>query len=325
MDDMGTLTQQTILVTGGTGFIGSHVIEQLLQQKCRVISTSLGVEPRSYFNTQHLDKQVQTIYADITNNVRIASIIGSNDVDYIIHFAAQPLVQTAYRYPRETFLTNIMGTVNILEAARHTPSIKGILIASTDKAYGKKDTVYHESDPLCGDHPYESSKASADLIAQTYAKTYHMPVVVTRFGNVYGPGDMHEDRIIPGIMHAILTNTELIVRSDGTYVRDYCYVRDIAQATIQLLEHIGTTNGQAFNISSDDTYSVIDLIKKTESVLKKKIAYRIMDTVQNEIPRQSLSYDHIRKITGWKPCYTLKTGLVETYTWYKNTYETCLF
>ena len=315
---MGTLTQRTILVTGGTGFIGSHVVEQLLKQQCRVISTSIEHDPRSYFQTQQMNRHVQTIFADVTNYTRMASVIGSNDIDYIIHLAAQPLVETAYRYPRETYLTNIMGTVNILEAARHTPSIKGILIASSDKAYGKKKTDYTESDPLQGDHPYESSKSSADLIARTYAKTYHMPIVITRFGNVYGPGDLNTDRIVPGIMHAVLTNTELVIRSDGTYVRDYCYVRDIARATVELLEHTGTTSGEAFNISSDDTYSVIDLLKKTESVLKKKIAYRITNTAQNEIPRQSLSYERIRKTIGWKPTYTLKTGLIETFSWYRK-------
>lgn len=316
MDDMGTLTGSTVFITGGNGFIGSHVTEQLLAHRCRVIVSSIEHDPSSYFYTRHLDAKAHTVFADVTDYERISSIIASRDVEYVIHFAAQPLVEAAYHNPRETFLTNIMGTVNVLEACRHCPRVKGILIASSDKAYGKKQTPYLEHDALRGDHPYESSKSSADLIAQTYANTYHMPVVITRFGNVYGPGDVNWNRIVPGAMAAILTNTPLTIRSDGTYVRDYCFVDDIAEATIALLEHIDTTAGQAFNISTDDTFSVTDLIKKIERVLRVSIMCHITNTAQNEIPRQSLSYERITQATGWKPSHTIEKGLRETFAWY---------
>ena len=142
--------------------------------------------------------------------------------------AAQPIVYTAYSNPRETLESNIMGTVNILEAARLSPKIKGVVVASSDKAYGKKCDNAVETEPMAGDHPYDVSKSCTDLIARMYAKTYDLPVAVSRFGNIYGPGDMNFNRIVPGVMKAILKNETLEIRSDGKFIRDYVYVKDVA-------------------------------------------------------------------------------------------------
>jgi CDP-glucose 4,6-dehydratase len=322
---------QTILVTGGTGFVGAHLVEALVKKGNRVIVTYRATDPASYFFREKLDKKVVLAACDLSDFDRVLNIITRYEVDTICHLGAQAIVSTAYINPREAIATNVLGTVNMLEAARLTKNVKRIIVASSDKAYGKMEKTqnakyatprdgifeYHETDPLAGDHPYEVSKSAADLIAQTYWKTYRVPVVITRFGNIYGPGDMNTNRIIPGIMQSLIRKEKLLIRSDGTFVRDYVYVGDVAAGYQFILDHFDSMCGGAFNLSSDETYSVLDLIKKTSKILHKKIRYEIQNTQVNEIPYQHLSWGKIKEF-GWKPKYTLGRGLTLTYRWYKK-------
>jgi len=305
---MINLKNANILVTGGTGFIGSHLIEALLKQKANVISFSLETDPLSYFCSQKLDKKVKSIILDICEFDKVFNLITRFQIDYIFHLAAQSLVEIAFHNPQKTLQTNILGTVNILESARLYPRIKGIVVASSDKAYGKilyschsdqakrveesrslsasllayaRDpstslgmthrVKYIETDPLKGDHPYEASKSAADLISYSYHKTYQLPVTVTRFGNVYGEGDLNFSRIIPGTIKSIVKNEILEIRSDGQYVRDYLYVKDVVTGYILLAKNIGKIKGEAFNFGSKETLSVLQVIKLMEKHLGKKI------------------------------------------------------
>ena len=185
--EMKSFKNQTILVTGGTGFVGSHLVERLLKEKANVITTYKALDPKSYFFTRKLQKKTTLAHVDIVDFERVFDLITKYEVDFIFHLAAQPLVDAAYYNPRRTMDSNIRGTINILESARLYPRVKGVVFASSDKAYGKlTKEKYLESDPLRGDHPYEVSKSAADLIAYSYYKTYGVPVVITRFGNIYG-------------------------------------------------------------------------------------------------------------------------------------------
>ena len=168
-----------------------------------------------------------------------------------------------------------------------------------------------------GDHPYDVSKSCEDLIAYTYFKTYGLPVAITRFGNVYGEGDLHFDRIVPGICQSLALAKPLRVRSDGTYIRDYIYVQDELRGYLLLLESSDEVNGEAFNFSSQDTYSVVDLIKKMEELLQQKIPYRIQNSAKNEIPYQHLNDTKVR-ILGWKPVSTLESTAQKVFEWYKK-------
>lgn len=307
-----------VLVTGATGLVGGHIVEKLLNQGASVFITRRSYNPRSYFVDMGYDKKTVSAICDIKDFDRVYDIISKYEIEYIFHVAAQPIVPTAFINPKEAFETNIMGTINILEAARKCPNIKGVVVASSDKAYGKKCDNADETSPMAGDHPYDVSKSCADLIARTYAKTYDLPVAVSRFGNIYGPGDLNTNRIVPGIMKSIIYNEELELRSDGSFIRDYVYVKDVADGYLLLMRNIDSVKGEAFNFSTGYNFSVIQIIEKISKVIGKKCKYRITNNQKNEIASQSLNYGKATNILGWKSAYTFEEGMKETYEWYKK-------
>jgi CDP-glucose 4,6-dehydratase len=310
------LAGKNVLVTGGAGFIGSHLVKKLLE-KNTVIVTDLGRNPNSYFAREKLYDKTIFEECDITDFRRIHSVIVKHQVNFVFHTAAQAIIDTAYDNPLETINSNVMGTANVLESCRLYGKVDGILVMSTDKAYGKLPRV-DEKKPLSGDHPYEVSKSAADFIARSYYKTYKLPVVVTRFGNVYGEGDLNFSRIIPGILLSILKNQPLLIRSNGKYIRDYVYVKDVVDATLILANNIKKSQGEAFNISSLENLSVIEVIKRIEKILNLKINYKILSIAINEIPKQSVNFNKIKKTFGWNPSHNFKNVIPEIFDWYED-------
>ncbi len=317
---MNSLKGKNVLVTGGAGFVGGHLVEELLKQKANVIFVDINLNNKSYLYTKNLDKKTKVINLDICDYKKLLVLIKNNKVDLIFHLAAQALVEDAYKNPKHTLQNNIISTINILEATRTNSKIKGLIIASSDKCYGKlsKDK-YVETDPLSGDHPYDTSKSVTDLISTTYYSTYKIPVVVTRFGNIYGEGDLNFSRIIPGIMKGLVMNEVLDVRSNGKYVRDYLYVKDVVNGYLLLANNIDKVKGEAFNFGSDETLSIIELIKLIEKIFNKKIRYKILNSAKNEIPYQSLDYSKINKMFKWQPKHSLQSTVAKIYKWYINT------
>lgn len=310
------LADKRILVTGGDGFIGSHLIKALLKRGARVIVPFIGSDS-NYKVPIEKQKKLKLISQNITNKQGVFRLIDENKIDFIVHLAAQTLVTDAVKNPHDTLRTNIMGTINVLEAARRSKRIKRVIVASSDKAYGRSEKAYRESYSLNGDHPYDVSKSSADLISQAYFKTYKTPVVITRFGNVYGEGDLHFDRLIPGICKSIVEEETFLIRSNGKYVRDYLYVEDVVDGYLLLLNKTDVITGQAFNFSSSDHLSVLEVIGKMENVLKVKIKYRITNSAINEIPYQHLESSKIRKL-GWMPKHTFEKKINSVFKWYKS-------
>ncbi len=334
---------RNILVTGATGFVGSHLTEELVKTGAKVTATTHHpVARNSYFASKHLGRKTKVVQIELADYKSVGKLISETKSDCIYHLAAQPVVDTAFRDPKATLYSNIVGTINLLEAARRYGKTRAIVIASSDKAYGKMEPgmmnnelrimntkknnyqrptanhqlKYIESDPLRGDHPYEVSKSSADLISYSYFKTYGLPVTITRFGNIYGEGDTHFSRIIPGIMEAIVKKKTFPIRSNGKYIRDYLYVKDVVRGYMLLAQNIGKTKGEAYNFGSDESLSVVDLISLLEKVLKIKIKYKILDIAKNEIPYQSLDWTRIRKTLGWKPQYSFADTAKNIYLWY---------
>lgn len=337
---MNNLKNKNVLVTGGAGFVGGHLVEELVKLKANVIIVDINLDKRSYLFTENLHKKCKVIKLNICDYKKLLSLIKKNKIEFIFHLAAQAIVEDAYKSPKYTLENNILSTINVLEAVRLNPQIKGLIVASSDKAYGKlaktpavnanvsqkartagvklKLGKYTEDSPLSGDHPYDTSKSVTDLISTTYYKTYKIPVVVTRFGNIYGEGDLNFSRIIPGIMESLVKNEKLKIRSDGKYVRDYLYVKDVVAGYLLLAENIETIRGEVFNFGSDETLKVLDLIKIVEKNLSKKIKYKILNIAKNEIPYQSLDYSKIKKTLGWKPKENIKLTAKKILGWYQR-------
>lgn len=312
------IKKANVLITGGCGFIGGHLVERLISKGANITVLDIILDPKSIFAQNNLTKLVNLQIIDIRDRDKVLKTFKKYKPSYIIHLAAQPIVENAYFDPYETFETNIMGTVNILDAIRLIGGVKGVIIASSDKAYGKSDRPYKEDFPLRGDHPYDVSKSCQDLIAQSYYKTYKLPIVITRFGNVYGEGDFHFGRIIPDICKSVVQKKTLLLRSDGQYVRDYIYVNDVVDGYIMLFENIGKISGEAYNFSSADTLSVLEVVKKSEQTLGVKITYKILNTAQNEIPYQHLDDSKIRRKLGWKAKHNLGNSLRKVLLWYEK-------
>lgn len=312
------LKGHNVLVTGGTGLVGGHVTEKLLSLGANVIVMDIVLKPKSYFETQKLAEKVTLLMQDVRDLKKLREVVISNKISYIFHLAAQALVPLAYQDPVLTLDTNIMGTVNILEVAKENSGIKGVVVASSDKAYGKdcKDAV--ETQKLAGDHPYDVSKSAADLICTAYFNTYGVPVTISRFANIFGPGDLNFDRIIPGALEALILNKTLEIRSDGKFVRDYLYVKDVAEGYVLLAEKIDQAKGQAFNFSSGNNLNVIEIVEKVSKYTGKKSSYKILNLQKNEIPFQSLNFQKARKILGWQAKYTMEEGIKESFGWYQK-------
>ncbi len=319
---MAELKQSNILVTGATGFIGSHLVEELLKHNSgNIICTYRSQNPRSYFNSQKLFEKVTLVNCDVKDFKKVFDIITKYNIDIVFHFAAQAIVGTAYKNPLEALETNIMGTANILEACRLKGELKSIVIVSSDKAYGKSmELPYKETSPLKGDHPYDVSKSSADLITQTYFKTYGLPVVVSRFSNVFGEGDLNFSRLIPGVLESIIKKQEFLIRSNGGMVREYTYVKDIVEGCIKLAQKTESIMGESFNFGSKNIFSVMEVIEKIQETLSEKVNYTILNIAKNEIPQQYLDWTKANARLDWSPKTSFEEGIKKTFNWYKDLY-----
>lgn len=310
-----------VLVTGGTGFLASHLIEQLIEYGSHIIVLDICYNPKSYFFINHFEKDATMLYVDIKDKDRVFDIISKYNPEIVFHLAAQTIVPTAYLNPAETLYTNVMGTVNILEGARLFSNFKAIVVASSDKAYGISDTLpYIETNKIEGKYPYDVSKSCTDLISSMYFFSYNLPVIITRMANMFGPGDLQFSRIIPATMTSIIKNQPLNIRSDGSPIREYIYVKDVVSGFIRLAENITRTKGEAFNLASDVKFSVLELVNRISLILDQKVDVNILNTAKAEIPTQYLSYEKINKRIGWKPEYSFEEGIRRTYQWYKHSY-----
>jgi CDP-glucose 4,6-dehydratase len=246
------------------------------------------------------------------------------ETEYLFHLGAQTIVGVGNRSPLTTFRANIEGTWNLLEAARvieqYSSSLQAICVASSDKAYGSSSKLpYTEEMSLHGEHPYDVSKSCSDLIAQSYGVTYSLPVVIARMGNIYGPGDLNFNRIIPGTIKSILEKKNPQIRSDGTPVREYFFVADAVDAYLTMAEQAkALRHGSAFNFSSGERKTVLDVVKIIISLMKSDCTPEILDMAKHEIQEQYLSIKKAKTQLKWKPRYTLRKGLVPTIEWYKK-------
>ncbi len=317
----GFWPERTVLVTGATGLLGSCLVNELLDAGAYVVSLVRDGVPESSFIRSGLSERTTVVRGDVRDGALIERALGEYEVDTVIHLAAQTIVQTANRNPVSTFEVNVGGTWTLLEACRRV-GIRQVVLASTDKAYGTHTNLpYTEEMPLQGNHPYDVSKSCADLIGQTYAASYALPVAITRCANLYGGGDLNWSRIVPGTIRSILRGERPVIRSDGRYVRDYLYVKDAARAymlTASRLPDDRTLAGAAFNLSCEAPVTVLELVDRLTALMGSDLEPDVRDEASNEIREQYLSAERARKMLGWAPLYDLDEGLRETVAWYRD-------
>jgi len=313
--------QKNILVTGGSGILGSWLVEMLVEKGANVtVLLRDDVQSSRLFETG-VAKKINISRGELESYYDVERTINEYEIDTVFHLGAQTIVGTANRSPISTFKANIEGTWNVMEACRNAPLVKKIVVASSDKAYGDQEKLpYTEDTPLQGRHPYDVSKSCADLIAQSYYHTYRTPVCIARCGNIYGPGDLNFNRIVPGTIKSILLGERPTIRSDGTYVRDYIYVKDAADAYLILAEKMDGKDvlGQAFNFSTKNKINVLELVKTVLKEMNSKLEPIILGEANAEIKKQYLSSDKAKKILGWEARYSIEQGLKETINWYRE-------
>ena len=310
------------LVTGATGLLGGWLVRRLLEAEADVVCLVRDWVPQSEFVRARLNDRVKVVTGDVRSQSLLERVLGEYEIDTVIHLAAQTIVSIANRNPVSTLETNIAGTWATLEACRRSSSVKQIVVASSDKAYGDhKQLPYSEDAPLVGRHPYDVSKSCADLIAQSYAVTYRLPVAITRSGNFYGGGDLNWNRLVPGTIRSVLRGNRPVIRSDGKFVRDYLYADDGAAANMLLAERLASDDtliGQAFNFSNESQATVLEVVERILKLMRSELEPEVRNEAVNEIREQYLNAQKARQILGWKPLFTLDEGLRHTIDWYRE-------
>ena len=319
-------TDRRVFVTGATGMVGSWTVKELLRAGAHVVALIRDADPRSELYRSGDYLRTAVVQGCLEDFWSLERAINEHEIDTVFHLAAQPIVGAAQRFPLQTFEANIRGTYNLLEACRiHEQLVRRVVIASSDKAYGKQtDLPYTEETPLNGRHPYEVSKSCADLIAQAYHSSYDLPIAIARCGNIFGGGDLNWNRIVPGTICSLLRGQRPVIRSDGTYVRDYIYVKDVARAYIQVAEQLSDARveGEAFNFSPSRPLSVMELVDAIRRVMGcEHIEPQVLNNAEGEIHSQYLDAGKAQRVLGWKPHYSLEDGLAETVAWYKAALE----
>jgi CDP-glucose 4,6-dehydratase len=313
---------RSVFLTGCTGLLGSWMVAELLRRGAKVTGLVRDLVPKSRLYTDEWANKINIVRGGVEDVGVIERAIAEYEVDTVFHLAAQTIVGVANKHPLGTFEANIKGTWNLLEACRRVGGVSRIVIASSDKAYGDQEVLpYNETTPLQGEHPYDVSKSCADLISRTYYISYGLPVCITRCGNFYGGGDLNFNRIVPDTIRSALRDKPVTIRSDGSYIRDYFYVKDGVLAYLHLAEQMDRKEvlGKAFNFSNELQITVLELVRKILVLMNKTdLEPVILNRAINEIKHQYLSAEKARKFLNWHPEYTLEKGLEETIKWYDD-------
>jgi len=311
-----------VLVTGATGLVGAWLVRALLERGADVVALVRDHDPQSELYRSGDLLRTTVVDGAVQDLATMERALNHHRVDTVFHLAAQTQVRCAYRDPFETWESNVRGTYTLLEACRrHRDLVERIVVASSDKAYGEAKVLpYTEDTPLEARFPYDTSKLCTDVIARSYFATYGLPVVIARCGNIYGGGDLNWDRIVPGTIRSLLRGERPVIRSDGTLVRDYVYVKEVVDAYLLLAEqvHRPEVKGEAFNFSAEKALSVLQLVEAITQAVGVRLAPDVRGEAVAEIQKQFLSSARAKAVLGWEGRYPLGTALAETVAWYRT-------
>lgn len=320
--DSGFWQDKRVFVTGCTGILGSWLTRALVDRGADVVGLVYDENPRSELARSGYLGRITVAHGSVTDFALMERLLHEFEIELVFHLAAQALVTVANRDPLSTLETNVRGTWNVLEAVRRPGKVRRLVIASSDKAYGDQESLpYKEEAPLMGRHPYDVSKSCADLIALSYGHTYGLPVAITRCGNIFGGGDLHWDRIVPGTIRSALRGERPIIRSDGSFRRDYIYVKDVVSGYLLLAEKMDNPSirGQAYNFGHDRPLTVLEIVREIlDACGRTDLEPVILNEAKDEIRDQYLDSSKARKLLGWKPAYSLRDALAETVEWYRT-------
>lgn len=349
-------TKRNVLVTGATGIVGSQLVRRLLDLGAHVVCFVRDHDPASalWFSGDIDRVSIATGRLEVFEHVKAAIV--EREIDTIFHLGAQAIVGVGQRDPLGTFESNTRGAYHVLETCRlYGDRVKRIIIASSDKAYGDCDTLpYTEDTPLAARNPYDVSKSCADLIAQSYAASYGLPIAIARCGNIFGPGDLNWSRLVPGTIRSLLNGEPPIIRSDGTLVRDYLFVEDAVNAYLAMsdwldAEHVEKSksrkidvstplscpsapghfelstcrhfdfSNRAFNFSSNQPLSVLEMARLIQRACGRiDLQPIIQNQFSGEIRAQHLDSSRAARELGWMIEHDLAAALKATVEWYRR-------
>lgn len=337
MEAMVTSTfwaNKKVFVTGHTGFKGSWLSLWLQYLGARVMGYALTpITQPNLFECAHVDSGMESLISDIRDEKKIKEILQRYQPEVVFHLAAQPLVRYSYQAPVETYTTNVIGTLNLLEAIRKSPSVKSVVIVTSDKCYDNKEWCwsYRETDAMGGYDPYSSSKGCVELLVASYRSSYFHPTTHTklttalasaRTGNVIGGGDWSTDRLLPDIMKAFLNNETVCIRNPYA-IRPWQHVLDPLWGYLLLAERLyteGTPFAEAWNFGPDeyDAKPVSWIVNYLQTLLQGKLQYRY--TEENHAPHEAmhlkLDSSKARTFLHWKPQWNLEQSLEQVVAWY---------
>lgn len=315
-----------VFITGCTGFLGSWLTAALVERGADITALVRHQSPPPQSGQGGIFEQIHVVRGDLCDQSFLRHTLESQEIDTIFHLAGQTIVGEANKAPVITFEINIRGTWLLLEAARLTQTVSRVIVASSEKAYGDRGPLpFDEEHALRGRHPYDVSKSCADLLAQCYAHSYNLPVAITRCSNLYGGGDLNWNRLLPGTIRSVLRGEAPVIRSDGTFRRDYLYVADAVRGYLTLAEqiHHSAVCGQPFNFGIGEPASALEVVETIIHISDyPHLRPIILNEVKNEIQDEYLSPRKAQQVLGWRPHYTLTSGLAETMAWYKRYFET---
>lgn len=328
---------KNVLITGINGFIGGNLANELLNQGANVFGIVRNIRYDSFLFFEGVNKNIVLVNGDITDKIFLSRIFAEERIEVVFHLAAQVEVGVGLTNPYLTFETNIKGTYSILEAIRQCPDyIESVIMASTDKSYGsypEKDMPYKEDYPLIPKYPYDVSKACADMIAQSYAAdVFNLPIIVTRFCNIYGPGQLNFSAIFPDSIRACLGYGEFIPRGNGQQIRDFIFIDDVVDLYLRIAEGLAKNpdkyRGNIYNAGTNTPISVRNILEIVYKLTNNHDAFvKILNIMKNketigEIDCQYMDYEKVNHHFNWAPKYTLEEGVIKTIDWFRKYLKT---